>query len=77
MRNKDIVVHYEQNIIQPLKGLINLQKEYIKFLGEEVEKLSVIKHYSCTLEVFEKGEDFRERLDILYEALERAENEKL
>ena len=51
--------YYELNIIPKYKNIISYQKEYIKFLEEEIGKCTVCKHYECTEDVYNKGESHK------------------
>ena len=54
--------HYELNIIPKYKNIISFQKEYIKFLEEEIGKCTTCKHYVCTDDVFNEGERLRNNI---------------
>ena len=56
--------YYELNIIPKYKNIINYQKEYIKFLEEEIGKCTVCKHYECTEDVYNKGEKLRNNITL-------------
>ena len=51
--------YYEENIIPKYKNIISSQKEYIKFLEEEIGKCTTCKHYVYTDDVFNEGERLR------------------
>ena len=56
----------------PNIDLIALYKEYIKFLGEELERTAVYLHthnMSCSQEVFEKGKQLREKIETAEKVL--------
>ena len=54
--------YYELNVIPKYKNIISSQKEYIKFLEEEIGKCTVCKHYECTEDVYNEGERLRNNI---------------
>lgn len=54
--------YYELNVIPKYKNIISSQKEYIKFLEEEIGKYAISKHYECTEDVYNEGERLRNNI---------------
>lgn len=54
--------HYELNIIPKYKNIISFQKEYIKFLEEEIVKCTTCKHYECSEDIYNEGERLRSNI---------------
>lgn len=54
--------HYKNTVISKYKNLINLQREYIRFLSEEITKYAFVSQYVAPKEVIKQGEIFREKL---------------
>ncbi len=54
--------HYELNTVPKYKNIISFQKEYIKFLEEEIGKCTTCKHYECSEDIYNEGERLRSNI---------------